>query len=91
MAHLSRLRAVYQVAGANRASFKHSKFQLCSSRLELLGMVVEKGGVCPDPTRTKALEEWPAPLTKGQLRKFFGSITGRDRSLELPSLARATT
>ena len=66
--------AVYHVAGANGVSFKHFKSQLCSAQLKLLGMVVEQGGVGPDPARIRALQEWPPPRTKGQLREFFGSI-----------------
>ena len=42
--------------------------------MKLLGMVVDRTGVGPDPARIKALMEWPAPRTKGQLREFFGSI-----------------
>jgi hypothetical protein len=72
--HLARLWAVYQVGGRNGMSFKHTKSQLCSASLKLLGMIVERGGVGPDPSRIKALVEWPAPRTKGQLREFFGSI-----------------
>ena len=39
-----------------------------------VGMVVQKEGVGPDPSRIRALQEWPPPRTKGQLREFFGSI-----------------
>ena len=72
--HLGRLWAVFKVGGENGLSYKHSKSQLCEPSLRLLGMIVDSHGVGPDPERIKALTEWPAPRTKGQLREFFGSI-----------------
>jgi hypothetical protein len=72
--HLARLWEVYSIGAANGLSFKHSKSQLCQLTLRLLGMVVQEEGVGPDPARIRALQEWPAPRTKGQLREFFGSI-----------------
>ena len=44
--------------------------------LKIFGMIIdlEKGTIRPDPTKTQALRDAPAPTTKKQLRAFLGGI-----------------
>ena len=43
-------------------------------QLKLLGTVTGRDGLAPDPEKIKALQLFPPPRNKGQLREFFGTI-----------------
>ncbi|CAE8630136.1 unnamed protein product [Polarella glacialis] len=72
--HLAGFWGLLITAESNGVSFKHTKSQLCATKLALLGNIVGREGIEPDLERIRALMRWPAPSTKGQLREFFGSI-----------------
>ncbi|CAE8652229.1 unnamed protein product, partial [Polarella glacialis] len=72
--HLAGFWRLLITAESNGVSFKHTKSQLCATKLALLGNIVGREGIEPDLERIRALMRWPAPSTKGQLRELFGSI-----------------
>ncbi|KAJ9507191.1 hypothetical protein QJQ45_004801 [Haematococcus lacustris] len=41
--------------------------------VDFLGHVVSAAGIKPDPTKVKAVLDWPAPQDKHQLRSFLGT------------------
>ncbi|KAJ9509188.1 hypothetical protein QJQ45_001677 [Haematococcus lacustris] len=41
--------------------------------VDFLGHVVSAAGIQPDPTKVKAVLDWPAPQDKHQLRSFLGT------------------
>ena len=43
-----------------------------ASEIPLLGCIVEKRGVRPDPEKNKATLDWPVPVDIKGLRKFLG-------------------
>ncbi|KAJ9508984.1 hypothetical protein QJQ45_028315, partial [Haematococcus lacustris] len=58
------------------------KHQLCANlakcafwldTVDFLGHVVSAAGIQPDPTKVKAVLDWPAPQDKHQLRSFLGT------------------
>ncbi|KAJ9507876.1 hypothetical protein QJQ45_021195 [Haematococcus lacustris] len=58
------------------------KHQLCANlakcafwldTVDFLGHIVSAAGIQPDPTKVKAVLDWPAPQDKHQLRSFLGT------------------
>ena len=49
---------------------KKSAFGLLE--LKYLGDVVSKDGLKADPTKYKAIQEWPQPINLGELQSFLG-------------------
>ena len=43
-----------------------------TSEIPLLGCIVGKHGVWPDPKKIKAITDWPVPTKIKGLRKFLG-------------------
>uniref|UniRef100_A0AAV1U8Z7 Reverse transcriptase/retrotransposon-derived protein RNase H-like domain-containing protein n=1 Tax=Peronospora matthiolae TaxID=2874970 RepID=A0AAV1U8Z7_9STRA len=48
------------------------KCTFAANEIPLLGCIVGKNGVRPDPEKIKAISDWPAPLDFKGLRKFLG-------------------
>ena len=49
-----------------------SRSVFAASEIPLLGCIVGKRGVRPDPEKIKAITEWPVPTDIKGLRKFLG-------------------
>uniref|UniRef100_A0AAV1UCW2 Reverse transcriptase domain-containing protein n=1 Tax=Peronospora matthiolae TaxID=2874970 RepID=A0AAV1UCW2_9STRA len=43
-----------------------------ANEIPLLGCIVDKNGVRPDPVKIKAISDWPVPVDVKGLRKFLG-------------------
>ena len=69
--HLAHMAALCAAGEEGGLSFKHSKSQLLQHQLILLGTVVGRHGLEPDPEKVRALERFPPPASKTQLREFF--------------------
>ena len=52
------------------ANLKKSIF--AASEIPLLGCIVGKHGIRPDPEKIKAITDWPVPVDVKGLRKFLG-------------------
>ena len=72
--HLAHMAALCAAGEEGGLSFKHSKSQLLQHQLILLGTVVGRHGLEPDPEKVRALERFPPPASKTQLREFFGAV-----------------
>ena len=72
--HLAHMAALCAAGEEGCLSFKHSKSQLLQHQLILLGTVVGRHGLEPDPEKVRALERFPPPASKTQLREFFGAV-----------------
>uniref|UniRef100_A0AAV1UIC3 Reverse transcriptase/retrotransposon-derived protein RNase H-like domain-containing protein n=1 Tax=Peronospora matthiolae TaxID=2874970 RepID=A0AAV1UIC3_9STRA len=48
------------------------KCTLAANEIPLLGCIVGKNGVLPDPEKIKAIIDWPVPVDVKGLRKFLG-------------------
>ena len=70
--HREHLRAVL---GAMRKYKLYANLKKCvfaATEIPVLGCIVGKNGVRPDPEKVKAISEWPAPQNVKQLRQFLG-------------------
>ena len=66
--HARHVRQVLQRLLENRLFVKAEK---CNS-VEFLGQILEEGRVRADPKKIRAVEEWPRPTDRTQLRRFLG-------------------
>ena len=55
------------------------KLQFCRASVKFLGHVISKGSVSLDPSRIRAIRDFPLPTSKRQLRAFLG-LAGYYRS-----------
>lgn len=73
--HIQRLHTV--VGKLKQAGLKLSakKCKLFKRRVEFLGHVVTANGVTTDPKKIDAVERWPVPVNKTEVRSFLGLCT----------------
>ena len=70
--HLAHLRVVFQRLREAGLTAKPKKCQFGANRCVYLGHVVGDGTVRPDPRKMEAMESFPTPQTKKQVRVFLG-------------------
>lgn len=73
--HLERLEEVFKRLQRANLKLKPAKCNLFTPEVEYLGHVVGKDGIKTDPKKIKAVEEWPQPQHKKDVRAFLG-LTG---------------
>ena len=70
--HISRLRTVLQKFREANLKLKPSKCHLCCREIKFLGFCVSKDGISTDPEKVRAVEEWPQPQNRTEIRQFLG-------------------
>ena len=70
--HRQHVRLVLQRLLENRLFVKAEKCEFHAASVEYLGHILEKGQVRADPRKVRAVEEWPRPTDRTQLRRFLG-------------------
>ena len=70
--HSRHVRQVLQHLLENRLFIKAEKCVFSSPSVEFLGHVLEEGRVRANPKKVRAVEEWPGPTDRTQLRRFLG-------------------
>jgi hypothetical protein len=73
--HATHLSMTLDTLRQNSLFAKMSKCRFACLEVEYLGHVVSAQGVCADPSKIKAIEDWPFPKTLKALRGFLG-LTG---------------
>lgn len=63
------VRLVLQRLLENRLFVKAEKCEFHLSSVSFLGFVVERGQIKTDPTKIKAVVDWPTPTNRKQLQK----------------------
>lgn len=90
--HLHHLKRVFKILKHHQFVINTSKCVLGATRIEYLGYFTSADGVCTDPCKVKAIEEWPRPQNTKQVRSFLG-LAGYYRCFVkgYGSIARALT
>jgi len=70
--HLQNLKMVFQKLRQANLRINPDKCKFGRSELKYLGHVVSKNGIGTDPEKVRAIEEFSAPKTLKQLRRFLG-------------------
>lgn len=70
--HLANLEIVFQKLQEANLRLGPSKCHLFRRSVKYLGHVVSKEGLSADSDKCRAIETWPVPTTKTQLRSFLG-------------------
>ena len=56
----------------NDLFLKPSKSKFNQTKVDYLGMVIEKGKISMDSGKLKGIQDWPTPTTVKQVRAFLG-------------------
>ena len=70
--HNEHLARVFQKLKDNKLFVKKEKCSFAQKRIKFLGHVIEKGCICMDLEKVKAIQEWKTPISVKELRSFLG-------------------
>ena len=70
--HQQHVRLVLQRLLENRLFVRAEKCVFHADSVTYLGNIVEAGQMTVDPAKVRAVEEWPRPTNRTQLRRFLG-------------------
>jgi hypothetical protein len=73
--HVEQLRDVLAVLQENQLFLNLKKCSFMTDSLLFLGYVVSSEGIHVDEEKVRAIREWPAPKTVGEVRSFHGLAT----------------
>ena len=72
--HLSHICMVFEKLRAANLSRKKSKCNFFSKEIQYLGHILSATGICPLPSKTRAIQHMPPPTTPKQVRTFLGLV-----------------
>ena len=70
--HVSHVRAVLSRLLVHKLFVKVEKSEFHTTSTSFLGFVISQGGLSMANDRTRAIEDWPVPLSVKQLQRFLG-------------------
>lgn len=70
--HLHNLRAVFDRIQEAGLKLKPSKCAFLKERVEYLGHIVSKEGVCVDQSKVEKVSTWPTPTSTKEVQQFLG-------------------
>ena len=73
--HISRLSEVLNRIRKAGLKLSPKKCKLLHSKVEFLGHVVSREGISTDPSKVKAIQDWPIPLDLTGVRSFLGTCS----------------
>jgi len=68
--HIDHLKSILTILRVNSLFANKEKCTFYVDSVVFLGFVVNKNGVHVDPTKIKAIQEWPTPTIVGEVRSF---------------------
>lgn len=73
-AHMEHLRQVLQACRDGGIFLKIEKAHICHPEIPVLGHLVSRAGVKPDPKKIENIRKLKAPASKNEVRSFIGAI-----------------
>lgn len=70
--HVKHVRQVLRRLLENQLFVKAEKCEFHVSKVSFLGSIVAEGSLQMDPSKVRAVSEWPRPETRKQLQRFLG-------------------
>jgi hypothetical protein len=70
--HILAVLDVLQVASDHDLYFKPEKCTFHASKIDYLGLILEKGVTCMDPVKISGIKDWPTPKMVKDVRSFLG-------------------
>ncbi|MCO5558306.1 hypothetical protein L7F22_011885 [Adiantum nelumboides] len=70
--HMEHLRAVFEMLRKERLVVNGKKSEFFMEEIHFLGYIVSKVGARMDPTKIKAIQDWPEPVNLHEVRSFLG-------------------
>ncbi|XP_047195290.1 uncharacterized protein LOC124851551 [Hippoglossus stenolepis] len=70
--HVQHVRSVLQRLLENQLFVKAEKCEFHATEVTFLGFIVRAGRILVDPTKVKAVADWPTPTTRKRLQQFLG-------------------
>lgn len=70
--HLSHLEQVFQWLTKDQWKLKFSKCKFAQQSISYLGHVISAQGISTDPSKIKAIQEWPTPHNVKDVRGLLG-------------------
>ena len=72
--HVQRIRDVLIQAREHGITFSEKKFTFAESQVHYCGYLVSSDGWTMDPEKTRAIQDFPAPVNRTDLRSFMGLV-----------------
>jgi hypothetical protein len=73
--HLRNLKKVFERLREAFLKLNRDKCHLLQKEVRYLGHIVSPKGISTDLEKLKAMQEWPTPRTKHEIRSFHGLCT----------------
>ena len=70
--HVQHVQSVLQRLQENQLFVKAEKCEFHASKVTFLGFIIRAGRILMDPTKVKAVADWPIPTTRKRLQQFLG-------------------
>lgn len=72
--HWKHLEEVFKLMSVNQMYAKDSKCAFAVNKIEYLGHFISAEGISTDPSKIKAVADWPSPTNIKHLRSFLGLV-----------------
>lgn len=72
--HLEALETVFQRLRAANLTLNIKKCKFAANKVKLSGFVIDESGIHQDPAKTRAITEYPLPVTVNDVLSFVGMV-----------------
>ena len=87
--HLNHIRWVCEQLRKHDIYASKEKTEILPEKLDVLGHLITKEGIKPDPHKLTKIKDWPIPQTRKQLQAFMGMVNYISQFI--PKLATIST
>ena len=83
--HLADLTKIFQRLRDNDLMLQPAKCSFCKPNFEILGFIVTKDGLKPNPKKVEAIQNYPLLTTPKEVERFLGMVTWLKRFIPCSS------